>query len=207
MKTASFSAHAASCCQDTVLQRQKSRAMMQARIRSHATWQADTHERMRKAFYAAPDERQAMQCVSPGSNPTATSQTCQQQPIATPGDVCEQLMRWHTSPWSCIWQTCSPSNSERLKQSASPLSCARCRRQEVSSVLEQQVAARRAEEAARVLRDRQCFPDNHTAPVPQDRARPWAATTQQLTAHEEVCAHTRSETLLREPYLLAQPEM
>lgn len=35
----------------------------QARIRSHASWQTDTQERMRKTFYAEPGERHAMQCV------------------------------------------------------------------------------------------------------------------------------------------------
>ncbi len=48
------------------------------------------------------------------------------------------------------------------------------------------MAARRAEQQQRALQERQCFPDNHTAPVPQDRARPWAATTQQLSVQEEV---------------------
>lgn len=34
---------------------------LQARIRSHATWQTDTQERMRKTYYAEPGERSAMQ--------------------------------------------------------------------------------------------------------------------------------------------------
>ena len=34
---------------------------LQARIRSHATWQTDTQERLRKSHYAEPGERSAMQ--------------------------------------------------------------------------------------------------------------------------------------------------
>jgi hypothetical protein len=55
----------------------------------------------------------------------------------------------------------------------------------MSAALEKQLAERRAEEAQRTLRERQCYPDNHTSHVPQD-ARPWAATTFQLSAAEEV---------------------
>lgn len=62
-------------------------------------------------------------------------------------------------------------------------------RQEMSAALEQQLADQRAEKAQRALRERQCYPDNHTAHIPQD-ARPWAATTSQLTAAEEVLLAT-----------------
>lgn len=47
--------------------------LMQARIRSHANWQNDTQERMRKTFYAAPEERHAMQCVSADSVKSCTA--------------------------------------------------------------------------------------------------------------------------------------
>ena len=61
-------------------------------------------------------------------------------------------------------------------------------RQEMAAALEKQMAEQRAEQAQRTLRERQCYPDNHTAHVPQD-TRPWAATTSQLTSAEEV--HSR----------------
>lgn len=55
----------------------------------------------------------------------------------------------------------------------------------MSSALEKQLAEQRAEKEQRALRERQCYPDNHTSHAPQD-SRPWAATTSQLTAAEEV---------------------
>jgi hypothetical protein len=76
-------------------------------------------------------------------------------------------------------------------------------RQEMAAALEKQMAEQRTEQAQRTLRERQCYPDNHTAHVPQD-SRPWAATTSQLTSAEEVnsqlhhdqnaCCHTRVVT-------------
>lgn len=55
----------------------------------------------------------------------------------------------------------------------------------MSTALEKQLAEQRVGKAQRALRERQCYPDNHTAHVPQD-TRPWAATTSQMTAAEEV---------------------
>ena len=36
-------------------------------------------------------------------------------------------------------------------------------------------------------RERHSFPDNHTAPVPQDLSRPWTTTTQHMDPREEAC--------------------
>ena len=56
----------------------------------------------------------------------------------------------------------------------------------MAGALEQQLAVKQSQRAERVAAERDCFPRNHTCAVPQDRARPWTATTQQMSAQEEV---------------------
>ena len=59
-------------------------------------------------------------------------------------------------------------------------------RQEMAGALEQQLAVKQSQQAERMAAERECFPCNHTCAVPQDRIRPWTATTQQMSAQEEV---------------------
>lgn len=57
----------------------------------------------------------------------------------------------------------------------------------MSAALGQQVASGKLRQGELAARERQSFPDNHTAPVPQDLSRPWTTTTQHMDPRVEAC--------------------
>ena len=55
-------------------------------------------------------------------------------------------------------------------------------------VLEQQLQEKAVQERAHKQHESDCFPANHTVRQPQDMSRPWATTTQLMSAQQEVRA-------------------